>query len=201
MARSPAQALGWSASWLRTLAGRLWRLEAEWRGAKFEGPSRIEGRPIISVAHGSAMRFGANIALNSFVRANPLACFQPCTIRTLATGAELIVGANVGMSGAVICAGKHISIGDGTIFGSGAMVLDNDFHVLDAQGSWKDEHVANARPVRIGCQVFVGARAIILKGVTIGDRAMIGAGAVVTRDVPADHMAAGNPAQARPKRH
>jgi acetyltransferase-like isoleucine patch superfamily enzyme len=43
--------------------------------------------------------------------------------------------------------------------------------------------------------VFVGARAIILKGVTIGDRAVIGAGAVVSKDVPAGHIAAGNPAK------
>ena len=53
---------------------------------------------------------------------------------------------------------------------------------------------SNARPVKFGRMVLVGARAIILKGVTIGDRAVIGAGAVVTRDVPADNMAAGNPA-------
>lgn len=169
------------------------------KGAKFEGAARIEGRPIVSVAPGSTMRFGAAVALNSSVRSNPLACFQPCTLRTLAPGAELIFGAGVGMSGAVICAGRHISIGDRTILGSGAMVLDNDFHALDAQGAWRDEHVANAKPVRIGSQVFVGARAIILKGVTIGDRAIIGAGAVVTLDVPADHLAAGNPAQLFPR--
>jgi len=43
--------------------------------------------------------------------------------------------------------------------------------------------------------VFIGARAIVLKGVTIGDRAVIGAGAVVTKDVPAFHLAVGNPVE------
>ena len=52
--------------------------------------------------------------------------------------------------------------------------------------------------MKIGRGVFVGARAIILKGVTVGDRAVIGAGAVVTRDVPARHIAVGNPAKVFP---
>ena len=52
-----------------------------------------------------------------------------------------------------------------------------------------------ARPIKIGRGVFVGARAIILKGVTVGDRAVIGAAAVVTKDVPPHHIAVGNPAR------
>jgi len=109
------------------------------------------------------------------------------------------MGAKVGLSATVMCAGKSIIIGEGTIAGSGAMILDNDFHELDqALGEWRNEYVRNARPVVIGRFVFIGARAIILKGVTIGDRAVIGAGAVVTRDVPAGHLAAGNPAEVFP---
>ena len=83
----------------------------------------------------------------------------------------------------------------GTIFGSGALVMDNDFHHPGENWSWNTDCTKNARPVVIGRGVFVGARAIILKGVTIGDRAVIGAGAVVVRDVPAGMVAAGNPAR------
>jgi len=109
------------------------------------------------------------------------------------------MAANSGASGAVLCAGLSIEIGEGTLIGVGAMILDNDFHILTA-GGWRNEARANARPIRIGREVFIGARAIILKGVTIGDRAVIGAGAVVTRDVPANCLAAGNPASVRSKR-
>jgi maltose O-acetyltransferase len=53
------------------------------------------------------------------------------------------------------------------------------------------------RPVRIGRDVWIGGGAIILPGVTIGDGALIGAGSVVTRDVGAGVMVAGNPARPR----
>jgi acetyltransferase-like isoleucine patch superfamily enzyme len=140
------------------------------------------------------MVFGAGTALTSALRANPLGCFQPCVLRALAPGAELILEEKAGMSGAVVCAGKSIRIGSGTIIGSGAMILDNDFHAWNPSRGWINEYQKNARPIEIGKNVFVGARAIILKGVSIGDFALIGAGAVVTKDVPAGSMAAGNPA-------
>ena len=197
---SPAQIVGLGISHVRTMIGLLWRWEAKLKGAQFEGSSHFEGRPIISVAAESKMMLGRGLNLASATRANPLACFQPCVLRTLAPGAELITAANVGLSGTVVCAGKSIRIGRGTIAGSGAMILDNDFHRFDAAAGWVNECVSNARPVQIGEFVFIGARAIILKGVTIGDRSIIGAGAVVTRDVPPDHIAAGNPARSFPKK-
>jgi acetyltransferase-like isoleucine patch superfamily enzyme len=78
------------------------------------------------------------------------------------------------------------------------MAIDNDFHVAAGEWEWTDDpnlYSATARPIKIGRGVFIGARAIILKGITIGDRAIIGAGAVVTKDVPARCLAVGNPAR------
>jgi acetyltransferase-like isoleucine patch superfamily enzyme len=114
-------------------------------------------------------------------------------------GARLILARGVGLSATTLCAGASIEIGEGTILGSGAMVIDNDFHVPAGVCDWADGREKTARPVRIGQGVFVGARAIILKGVTVGDRAVIGAGAVVTRDVPAHSLAVGNPARIVPR--
>src|ERR1039458_8585916 len=71
---------------------------------------------------------------------------------------------------------------------AGAMVMDNDFHVPSGVSDWADGCEKTARPIRIGRGVFVGARAIILKGVTIGDHAVVGAGAVVTKPVPPRHF-------------
>jgi acetyltransferase-like isoleucine patch superfamily enzyme len=174
-------------------------LEARIKGVQFEGRVMFAGRPLVSVAHNSTLTLGRDVEVASALRANPLGCFQPCVLRTLAPGARLVLGNNTGLSATVLCAGLSIEIGEATLIGSGAMIIDNDFHVYSDQG-WRTDSQAGARPIKIGRQVFIGARAIILKGVTIGDRAVIGAGAVVTRDVPADHLAAGNPASIFPKR-
>jgi acetyltransferase-like isoleucine patch superfamily enzyme len=194
---SPAVALGSILAWLRRRPSVLWRLEAKFKGVRFLGRSEFLGRPIISVAAGSELVLGDGLCCYSARRANPLACFQPCVLRTMLSGAKLTLGKDVGLSGTVLCAAVSITVGEGTIFGSGALVVDNDFHFPSGDWGWNPDPAAcaaTAKPVNIGRGVFVGARAIILKGVTIGDRAVIGAGAVVTRDVPARHLAAGNPA-------
>ena len=149
------------------------------------------------------MVLGDDVRLYSATRANPLGCFQPCVLRALRPSAQLVLGRGVGLSGTVLCAADSIDVGEGTIFGSGAMVVDNDFHLPMGEWGWSSEAMlsgTSARPVKIGRGVFIGARAIVLKGVTIGDRAVVGAGAVVTRDVPAYHLATGNPAQSQPYR-
>lgn len=193
---SPAVMLGVWLAKLRRCPTLLWRLEARLKGVVFEGESEFLGRPLISLAPGSRFVLGDGFRCYSSVRANPLGCFQPCVLRTLAKGAELIVGRNVGMSGTVICAGSSVKVGEGTIFGSGAMVLDNDFHIPSGEWGWSnDSNICGqiAKPVTIGRGVFIGARAIVLKGVTIGDRAVVGAGAVVSKDVPPGYIVVGNP--------
>ena len=196
--QATVQRVGLALSFGRVLAGKLWVWEAKRRGATFEGTVRFEGRPVISVAPESRMTFGANVTVNSALRSNPLGCFQPSVLRTLGPGAELILERNSGLSGSVICAGVSVRVGEGTIIGSGAMIIDNDFHRLEEGLRWVNEYQRNARPIQIGKRVFIGARAIILKGVSIGDDSLVGAGAVVTCDVPPRHLAAGNPARVTP---
>jgi acetyltransferase-like isoleucine patch superfamily enzyme len=182
---------------LRHSTSLLWRLEAQFKGVELQGRCLFQGRPILSVAPGARMTFGNGVCIASAVRANPLGLAQPSVLRAMARGASLTLGPGVGISGSVVCAGISVEIGENTILGAGAMVLDNDFHVPTGEFEWREEHQTNARAVKIGRGVFIGARAIILKGVTIGDRAVIGAGAVVTRDVPPGQLAIGNPAQVK----
>jgi acetyltransferase-like isoleucine patch superfamily enzyme len=203
MRQTLASYLGVLISKVRRWPGVLWRLEGRIKGVEFLGRCDFIGRPIVSLAPGGRIILGDGVAMASSVRANPLACFQPCVLRALAPGARLVLDRNVGLSGTVLCAGASIEVGEGTIFGSGAMVVDNDFHLPEGNWGWSnDVNVCGkiARPVKIGRGVFVGARAIVLKGVTIGDRAVIGAGAVVTKDVPPGHTAAGNPARTFPSK-
>ena len=100
----------------------------------------------------------------------------------------------------MVCAAKYTSIGHRVKIGSGALVIDGDLHslVLDLHFRFQDERACRkckCSPVCIGDDVFIGARAIILKGVNIGNGVIIGAGTVVVHDVPAGAKAVGNPAR------
>ena len=83
----------------------------------------------------------------------------------------------------------RVRVGDYTLFGP-AVQIYTAMHPLDAEERRREEF---GKPVEIGADVWVGGGAIILPGVRIGARAVIGAGSVVTRDIPDDVVAAGNP--------
>ena len=82
-----------------------------------------------------------------------------------------------------------VRIGDFTLFGPDVQIL-TPLHPLDAGLRRRQEY---GKPIEIGADVWVGGGALILAGVKIGSRAIIGAGSVVTRDVPGGVLAAGNP--------
>lgn len=105
-------------------------------------------------------------------------------------GANIELGENVYFNfNCVLLDVCAIRIGAHTLFGPGVQVY-TPLHPMDAASRRRQEF---GRPVTIGADVWVGGGAIILPGVQVGDRAVIGAGSVVTRDVPADVLAAGNP--------
>jgi maltose O-acetyltransferase len=83
-----------------------------------------------------------------------------------------------------------VRIGDRTLFGPGVQIYTAT-HPMDAEE--RRRGLESGKPVTIGSDVWVGGAAVICPGMTIGDRAVIGAGSVVTRDVPPDVFAAGNP--------
>ena len=82
-----------------------------------------------------------------------------------------------------------VEIGDYTLFGPAVQIL-TPMHPLNAELRRREEY---GKPITIGSDVWVGGGALILPGVRIGSRAVIGAGSVVTRDVPESVFAAGNP--------
>lgn len=87
-----------------------------------------------------------------------------------------------------------VSIGAGTQIGPGVQILTTD-HPRDPRT--RAQGVEFGRPISIGARVWIGGGAIILPGVTIEDEAVVGAGAVVTHDVPAGMTVMGNPARPR----
>jgi acetyltransferase-like isoleucine patch superfamily enzyme len=90
--------------------------------------------------------------------------------------------------GSTISAANSIEIGDYTIIGDQTTIYDTDWH------GWDELPVKTAK-VSIGKHVWIGAKSIILKGVSIGDNSIIGAGSIVTGDVEKNTIVAGNPAK------
>jgi acetyltransferase-like isoleucine patch superfamily enzyme len=107
-----------------------------------------------------------------------------------ASSARLTIGAHSYINqGCTLSATQLIEIGERCLLGEFVAIHDSNFHPVQPS-----EGVRTA-PVRIGHNVWIGHRAIILAGVTIGDHAVVGAGAVVARDVPARAIVAGAPAK------
>ena len=90
--------------------------------------------------------------------------------------------------GTTIIAVEEIVVGDDVAFANDVYVMDSDSHGVEGRPH-------KQAPVRIGDGCWIGTRAIILPGVTLGKRVLVAAGAVVTRDVPDDCLVAGNPAR------
>jgi acetyltransferase-like isoleucine patch superfamily enzyme len=154
------------------------------------------GVPIVQRTDGSRIQIGPRVVLCSDGRYTPIGVSRPVTLRTLRSGASIEIGADSGLSGAVICASSRVSIGERCLLGADCKILDTDFHPVHAlQRRRLPESEAATAPISIGDDVFVGTGALILKGVTIGSGSVIAAEAVVTRDVPAGQIFAGNPAK------
>lgn len=157
---------------------------------------RTNGIPYVMIARGGTFSIGKNFAMNNGIKGNPIGCYERCTF-FVDRGAVLTIGNNVGMSQAALICHKSITIGNNVKIGGGVCIYDTDFHSLDPVIRRSSEDLKNRaeKPVVIDNDVFIGAKSIILKGVTIGENSVIGAGSVVTKSVPANQIWAGNPAR------
>lgn len=111
---------------------------------------------------------------------------------------ELVIGDDTFIGhGCAFHIGRSIHIGRHCLLAGGVQVFDLDGHPLDAadRRAGTPTPASAVRPVEIGDDVWIGAGALVLKGVTIGPRSVVAARAVVTADVPADVVVAGNPAR------
>ena len=139
----------------------------------------------------SKIIIGNNARFRSSFRSNFIGLNRHCMISTMRKDAVLEIGDNVGLSGTVIGCAKHIKIGDHVLGGGNAIITDYDWHPIIRHKNTNEP--VEAKPVIIEDYVWLGLNSIVLKGVTIGAHSVIGANSVVTKSIPANVIAAGNP--------
>lgn len=154
----------------------------------------VYGSPIVSVVDGSSLELGDRVVLCSWSAYTALGVPHAVILRTLQPGARIVIGNDVGVSGASICAATSVEVGHRTLLGANVIITDTDFHPVHPTGRrYAAASEASSSKVVIEEDVFIGANAIVLKGVRVGRGSVIGAGSVVVNNIPAGVIAAGNP--------
>lgn len=179
----------------RILAYPYIRCAFAYHGVAWGKRWRILGMPIIQRHRSSDIILGDGLSLRSWPRTNPLVPHHPVVFATRRAGSVIEVGENCGFSGTTFVADERIELGNRVQIGSNVSVVDTDFHPLTPEGRARDFNAGVAAPIVIKDKVFVGMDSLILKGVTIGEGSVVGAGSVVSRDVPPRTVVAGNPAK------
>jgi acetyltransferase-like isoleucine patch superfamily enzyme len=120
-------------------------------------------------------------------------------------GASIVIGQNTFVGGSLLASAARIEVGDDVLISWGCNIVDHNSHAIGWQQrkhdvrNWyhdkKDWSHVSVKPVKIGDKCWIGLNVIILKGVEIGEGAVVAAGSVVTKSVPPWTIAAGNPAK------
>lgn len=150
-------------------------------------------QPTLFLGKGT-VKIGADVQFGYFP--SPEFLTGACHVEARAASARIEIGdgcfINNGFT--AIAETTSIVIGKRCLVGPGVVVFDSDFHGMRINERNDTNAIARA-PVHIGDDVFIGTRAIILKGVSIGDGAVIAAGSVAVRSIPGGVIAGGNPAR------
>lgn len=163
---------------------------------------RVFNHLYLKIHVGALVQIGNNCTIMSGAGLNPLSRnIKTCIY--VGKKATLKLGNDVGISSSTLWVKESVSIGNSVAIGADCIIMDTDAHNLDWKircseetneyGESVDMVTAASAPIVIEDNVLVGARCIILKGVTIGARSIIGSGSIVTKDIPSDCIAAGNP--------
>ena len=157
----------------------------------------VKGSIYLNINSNSQVKIGDNCNIKSGQNHNPISRNIKTSI-TLEERAMLEIGNSVGLSSVCIWVHDSVRIGNNVNIGADTIIMDSDAHSLDylhRQNIDTDLLNKNNKEIIIGDDVLIGMRSMILKGVTIGDRSIIGSGSIVTRDVPPDTVVGGNPAK------
>ncbi len=161
--------------------------------ASFGNNSKI--KPILNSSHEEYISIGNNVDVGSFCRITVSTEFAGHKVRSK-NKVRLKIGNNVDVGhNAFISANNNIQIGNDVIMSSYVFITDHDHGFADVTKNLHEQPLTNGGHVIIEDNVFLGVKCSILKNVTIGKHSVIGANAVVTKDIPPYSLATGNPAK------
>ncbi len=154
------------------------------------------GSVLISKSPDSSVMIGDNVRIGSDLSRAGIAIYSKFKIQAFAKS-KILIGNRVALSGtSITCRTTSIEIDDGTIIAPNVIIVDSDFHsTWPPENRTYDMGYDRDKSVKICANVWIGMNSIILKGVTIGKNSIIAAGSVVITDIPANVIAAGNPAK------
>lgn len=172
-------------------------------GVNFGKRLRIYNCLYVTLGQDARVDIGNDFTFTSGGGINPLSRNKRGQIYA-AKDARISIGDNSGISSSCLWAKEKITIGNYVNIGAGCIIMDTYAHnldwkiraglVLDAKNEIiEDSTSAKSAPITIEDNAFIGTRSIILKGVTVGARSIIAAGSVVTKSIPPDCIAGGNP--------
>jgi acetyltransferase-like isoleucine patch superfamily enzyme len=156
------------------------------RGISYGKSIRFFGITKFKKCRSSKILIGNSCIFRSSHTSNLIGINRPCIITALTPESKLIIGNNCGFSGTVIGCFESIKIGNNVRCGANTLITDSDWHTDDARTGMN-------KPIVIEDNVWLGVNAIVLKGVTVGANSIIGAGSIVTKNIPEGVIAAGNP--------
>lgn len=177
----------WVITWFKFIAN----------GVHFSNDFIAHGYPIINVNLKGSFTIGKKFSMNNGKFYNMIGR-QQRSFFVVGPNAHLSIGDNVGLSATAIVCRESVTIGNHVRIGGNTVIYDTDFHSLEISERTKEIEATDlmpAKPVVIKDYAFIGAHCTILKGVTIGRASIVGAGSVVTKNIPDGEVWAGNPAK------
>jgi len=160
-------------------------------GVRIKKGATFYGIPRVYLFSGSTISLGENIRIRTSPISNLIGLNRRSIIATHSDKAQIIIGNNCGFSAIVIGSKESITIGNDVMAGANVLITDFDWHAIDP--AQRQHGTPESSPIKIEDNVFIGYSSTILKGVSIGKNSVIGANSVVTKDIPPNVIAAGNP--------
>ena len=160
-------------------------LKLKWNGVKTNGLVFTGGSLFVSRAKNSTISIGRGCRFMSKECGNLIGLNHRCMLSTV-DSAKLVIGDRCSFSGVALRCFGDITLGDNVRVGANTTIISGDAHQ-------DDPRAGKNKPINIEDNVWIGSNVMILKGVTIGRNSVVGAGSIVTKSIPENVVAAGNP--------